>query len=58
VRADGTARVVEPGEPEAVRARDLLAARYAPYRDAPPPGPVIAVAVERWSGWSAEAPRA
>jgi PPOX class probable F420-dependent enzyme len=58
VRADGTARVVEPGEPEAVRARDLLAARYAPYHDAPPPGPVIAVAVERWSGWSAEAPRA
>jgi PPOX class probable F420-dependent enzyme len=53
VRADGTARVIEPAEPEAARARGLLAARYAQYRDAPPPGPVIAVAVERWSGWSA-----
>jgi PPOX class probable F420-dependent enzyme len=53
VRADGTARVIEPAEPEAARARGLLAGRYEQYRDAPPPGPVIAVAVERWSGWSA-----
>jgi PPOX class probable F420-dependent enzyme len=58
VRADGTARVIEPAEPEAARARELLAARYEQYRAAPPPGPVIAVAVERWSGWSAAAPRA
>jgi PPOX class probable F420-dependent enzyme len=58
VRADGTARVIEPDEPEAARARELLATRYEQYRDAPPPGPVIAVAVERWSGWSAAAPRA
>jgi PPOX class probable F420-dependent enzyme len=55
VRADGTARVIEPGEPEAARARDLLAARYEQYRDAPPPGPVIAVDVARWSGWAASA---
>ena len=53
VRADGSARVIEPADPEAARARELLAARYEQYRDAPPPGPVIAVAVERWSGWSA-----
>jgi PPOX class probable F420-dependent enzyme len=53
VRADGTARVIEPGEAEAGRARELLAARYEQYRDAPPPGPVIAVAVRRWSGWAA-----
>jgi PPOX class probable F420-dependent enzyme len=52
VRADGTARVIEPAEAEAARGRELLAARYEQYRDAPPPGPVIAVAVERWSGWS------
>jgi PPOX class probable F420-dependent enzyme len=60
VRADGTARVIEPAEPEAARARELLAARYEQYRAAPPPGAVIAVAVERWSGWSAvaDAPRA
>jgi PPOX class probable F420-dependent enzyme len=53
VRADGTARLVDPGEPEAARARALLAERYPQYRDAPPPGVVIAVAVERWSGWAA-----
>ena len=53
VRADGTARVLEPAVSEAVRARELLAARYPQYRQAPPPGPVIAVAVERWSGWAA-----
>jgi PPOX class probable F420-dependent enzyme len=53
VRADGLARVIDPGEPDAARARELLAGRYEQYRAAPPPGPVIAVAVERWSGWSA-----
>ncbi len=53
VRADGVARVIEPGEAEAERARGLLAARYAQYRAAPPPGAVIAVAVERWTGWTA-----
>jgi hypothetical protein len=45
--------VIEPGEAAAGRARELLAARYEQYRDAPPPGPVIAVAVRRWSGWAA-----
>jgi hypothetical protein len=34
---------------EAVR---LLVARYDQYRDEPPTGPVLAVAVTRWSGWS------
>ena len=53
VRADGRARVVEPDEPEAARGRELLAARYEQYTAAPPPGAVIAVAVERWSGWAA-----
>jgi PPOX class probable F420-dependent enzyme len=54
-RADGTARLVDPGEPEAARARALLAGRYPQYRDAPPPGVAIAVAVERWSGWATAA---
>jgi PPOX class probable F420-dependent enzyme len=53
VRADGTARLVDPGEPEAARARALLAERYPQYRDAPPPGVAIAVEVTRWSGWAA-----
>lgn len=47
VRADGTARVLERDE----RAVALLAERYGQYRDRPPAGPVIAVTVERWSGW-------
>ncbi|HWT26121.1 MAG TPA: TIGR03668 family PPOX class F420-dependent oxidoreductase [Solirubrobacteraceae bacterium] len=53
VRADGIARVLPPEADEAVRAVDLLAGRYAQYRTARPEGPVLAVDVERWSGWSA-----
>jgi PPOX class probable F420-dependent enzyme len=51
VRADGVARVIEGADAE--RAIALLAGRYAQYRAAPPPGPVLAIAVERWSGWRA-----
>jgi PPOX class probable F420-dependent enzyme len=52
VRADGEGQVVEPGEPEARHAVGLLVARYAQYRSARPTGPVLAVRVTRWSGWS------
>ena len=50
VRADGVARVLEDGD-EAGRAVALLRERYEQYRAEPPRGPVLAVAVERWSGW-------
>jgi PPOX class probable F420-dependent enzyme len=50
-RADGAARVLSGDA--AGPALDLLAARYAQYRERPPEGPVVAVAVEHWSGWSA-----
>ena len=50
-RADGTARIAEAEE--AATALRLLTARYSTYDALPPPGPVIAVDVERWSGWSA-----
>lgn len=53
-RADGTARLVEGGD-EVAAALRLLAARYPSYAVQPPPGPVIAVDVARWSGWSAQA---
>jgi PPOX class probable F420-dependent enzyme len=53
VRADGVARVLEADEPEARRGVALLAERYAQYGSAPPGGPVLAIAVERWSGWRA-----
>ncbi|HEY0346051.1 MAG TPA: TIGR03668 family PPOX class F420-dependent oxidoreductase [Solirubrobacteraceae bacterium] len=52
-RADGSARVVEPGSDESRAAIALLRDRYAQYRDAPPSGPVVAVDVARWTGWRA-----
>jgi PPOX class probable F420-dependent enzyme len=52
VRADGVARVLEAGA-EAERAVALLRERYEQYRADPPPGPVLAIAVERWTGWRA-----
>jgi PPOX class probable F420-dependent enzyme len=50
VRADGVARVLDPGDPEAQRAIALLGERYPQQRAT---GPVLAVEVSRWSSWSA-----
>jgi PPOX class probable F420-dependent enzyme len=50
-RADGTARITDNSE--AQLAQRLLAARYPVYLTQPPPGPVVAIDVTRWSGWSA-----
>jgi PPOX class probable F420-dependent enzyme len=52
VRVDGMARILPDGPP-ADAARDRLASRYGQYRQARPSGPVVAVSVERISGWSA-----
>ena len=52
VRADGSARVLTAGA-DADQALDLLAARYPQYRATRPSGPVVAIAIERISGWSA-----
>jgi PPOX class probable F420-dependent enzyme len=52
VRADGRAEIL--GASEASKAIDLLAERYDQYVAEQPPGPVLAIEVERWSGWSAE----
>jgi PPOX class probable F420-dependent enzyme len=57
VRADGRGRVLEQGGAEALDALAALAERYAPYRSSPPPGPVLAIDVERWLSWSAAASR-
>lgn len=52
VRADGLATVL--GHPDAIPGlRELLEQRYPQYRRRPPAGPVIRVAVRRWTGWSA-----
>ena len=52
VRLDGTARVLT-ADGEIQRALDLLAQRYAQYRETRPPGPVVAVAIEGMTGWTA-----
>lgn len=51
VRAEGEAQVLEGDA--AAPGLALLAERYAQYRAEPPAGPVLAVAVTRWSGWHA-----
>ncbi len=51
-RADGEATVA--GNPaEMAGPVELLARRYPAYRENPPPGPVIAIKVTKWTGWSA-----
>jgi PPOX class probable F420-dependent enzyme len=50
VRADGLGRVLEPEAREAQQAIALLAQRYPQQRAT---GAVLAVDVERWSGWTA-----
>jgi PPOX class probable F420-dependent enzyme len=57
VRADGTGTVHEPGSAQAERAVALLSERYPQHRAMPPAGPVLAVRVTRWSGWSARTGR-
>ncbi|MER7986778.1 TIGR03668 family PPOX class F420-dependent oxidoreductase [Streptomyces noursei] len=55
-RADGTATVLPPADASASAAHyvRLLAAKYpAQYAGRPPAGPVVEVAVTRWSGWHA-----
>jgi PPOX class probable F420-dependent enzyme len=49
VRADGRGRALEPDEAEARHAVELLAQRYPQQRAT---GAVLAIDVERWSGWS------
>jgi PPOX class probable F420-dependent enzyme len=51
-RADGRGRVLAPEDPEALRAVELLRERYPRQRAE---GEVLAVAVERWSGWAGSA---
>jgi PPOX class probable F420-dependent enzyme len=54
VRADGSARVLGLDQPEAGAAVALLTRRYLQQR---PAGPVLAIDVERWTGWAAAGSR-
>jgi PPOX class probable F420-dependent enzyme len=53
VRLDCRARIVAATQPEAEAALAALTGKYPQYAARPPQGPVIALDVERWSGWSA-----
>jgi PPOX class probable F420-dependent enzyme len=55
VRAEGRARTIERGGDEEADAFARLTERYAQYVAAPPPGPVLAIDVERWAAWEAGA---
>lgn len=52
VRADGTGRVVR-SRSERVAALDALHGKYQQYAITPPAGPVVAVDIERVTGWAA-----
>ena len=52
VRADGMAAIVGDAAAMATPV-SLLARRYRQYEADPPEGPVIAIRVSRWTGWSA-----
>ncbi|WP_433508012.1 TIGR03668 family PPOX class F420-dependent oxidoreductase [Pseudonocardia halophobica] len=52
VRVDGSAAVHEAGALRE-RALDALQAKYPPYRDARPRGPLLVLTPERITGWSA-----
>jgi len=52
-RADGVGRVLGVADDESRLGIDALARRYPQYREHRPGGPVLAIDVRRWSGWSA-----
>jgi PPOX class probable F420-dependent enzyme len=52
VRVDGRARIAVDGA-DFERALALLAERYSQYQTARPAGPVVLIAIERMTGWTA-----
>jgi len=50
VRMDGHGRVIQEGDAYE-RALDLLAGKYEQYQTNRPPGPVVAMDIERWRTW-------
>jgi PPOX class probable F420-dependent enzyme len=54
VRLRGAGHVVDQG-PEFEAALELLGEKYEQYREQPPRGPVLAIWIDEWRGWSARA---
>jgi len=52
VRIDGIAAIHHDGD-DLHAGRDLLRAKYVQYQSVPLNGPVVAIAVQRWSSWHA-----
>jgi PPOX class probable F420-dependent enzyme len=52
VRLDGRGYLVDDAS-EATVARTALVDKYPQYAERPPAGPVLAVHIDRWTGWSA-----
>ncbi|HVB94002.1 MAG TPA: TIGR03668 family PPOX class F420-dependent oxidoreductase [Acidimicrobiales bacterium] len=50
VRIDGIARIIGSGA-EFDRAVVELTGKYEQYARQPPPGPVVAIDIDAWSGW-------
>jgi PPOX class probable F420-dependent enzyme len=53
VRASGTGRVADAPR-ERADALEALASKYPRYASEPPPGPVVAIDIDRISGWRAK----
>ena len=53
VRLDGTAHVVATDDDERAGCVELLAAKYADYRERPPAGPAVIIRVQTVVCWSA-----
>ena len=49
-RADGDAEIWHDNRADML---DLLAAKYHQYQEVRPTGPIVAIRVTRWTGWSA-----
>jgi PPOX class probable F420-dependent enzyme len=52
IRVDGRATVLPADCADRQRPLDLLAAKYPQYREHRPDGPLIVIAVSRWTGWA------
>jgi PPOX class probable F420-dependent enzyme len=52
VRAEGRARILPASDDEARRAAGLLTSRYRQYAEGLSMGDVLAIDIDRWSGWS------